>query len=383
MNEKAIWQYLRAIQWIIAAGAITIYALRSGEGHTTVIYPTAWYGTMIVFMILPILELLKDKENWRFGWLLAQVAALCLSCMLAGWRSYPILLMSLAAKASTMIGPRKLNIFLSCLSVGFVLAIEIGLAFHLHRAGSNLSPNVRLFGRLESEAANVVMIWAIGLLGKSLLAEQRARKLTESLTQEIQNMAVALERTRIAQDIHDKLGHTLTSLGIQLELTSKHLQKKQIEQCEEALATAQQLSADSFMELRRAIQAIRDDFDLNEAMVRLAEKIEEQQKIKVELDVERADLPPPSRHELFCIAQECLTNIQKHAQATEVKISLKNIEDTIQLTVEDNGIGVQLDRPSSGFGLRGMMNRAKGLGGRLEINKAAPRGTVVRVIVPA
>jgi signal transduction histidine kinase len=217
-----------------------------------------------------------------------------------------------------------------------------------------------------------------------MISEQRARSVAELLTKEIQDMTLALERSRIAQDIHDKLGHTLTSLGIQLELTSKHLEKNQIAQSAQALATAQQLSADSFNELRRAIQAIRDDFDLSDAMSRLAERVgQQQQNMTVQLDVEKSELPAPSKHELFCIAQECMTNVQKHAQATEVKISLKNINGNIQLTIEDNGIGVQADQPSNGFGIKGMMDRAKALGGKLEIGKAAARGTIVKVVVPA
>jgi signal transduction histidine kinase len=168
-----------------------------------------------------------------------------------------------------------------------------------------------------------------------------------------------------------------------LELSAKLLQKRQLEQSEEALATAQQLSADSFRELRRAVQAIREDFDLNDAMISLVERVQNQQNLKVELDVDKAQLPAPSRHELFCIVQECLTNVLKHSQATEVKISLKHIDDSIQLTVEDNGVGFPPDQFSSGFGIKGMMNRAKTIGGRLEINKAVVCGTIVRVIVPA
>lgn len=386
MTEKTIWRILQGIQWILSAGSIGIYSfLQFDHAHTTVIYFTVWCIFMSTFMILPLFELIKDTEDWRFSFLLAQTIALCLSCMFAGFRSYPILFIALSAKTSTMVRGKKLNIILAAASIGLVFAIEFGLAMHLHRPTSpNLSEFLRVIGRIESYMAAVSTIWAVGLLGRKMISEQRARKVAESLTKEIQDMTLALERARIAQDIHDKLGHTLTSLGIQLELTKKHLEKRQIEQSEEALATARELSAESFNELRRAIQAIRDDFDLSDAMTRMAQRVgEQQQNIKVELDVEKAQLPAPSRHELFCIAQECLTNVQKHSKATEVKISLKNINGNIQLTVEDNGIGVQSDQPSNGFGIRGMMDRARSLGGKLEIGKAASRGTIVRVVVPA
>ncbi len=284
-----------------------------------------------------------------------------------------------------MLSGKKLNIVLCSTAIGFVLAIELGLALHLHGASSpNQSLFVRLLGRIEAELAAVVAICAVGLLGSKLISEQRARRLAEQLTKEIQNMTLALERARIAQDIHDKLGHTLTSLGIQLELAAKFLQTKQYKQAEDTLGTAQKISAESFAELRRAIQAIRDDFDFNEALNQLTARVGQQpQQLKVQLDMDTLQLPPQSRHELFCIVQECLTNVQKHSQATEVKVSVKNDNGNIKLTVEDNGVGLPADhRASNGFGIKGMMERAKSVGGTLEVCKAAARGTIIRVTVP-
>jgi signal transduction histidine kinase len=385
MTERTIWRTLQLIQWLLAAGSIGIFTFLQLNERSTIIYFPSWCMFMSIFMVAPLFELIKDNEDWRFGVLLIETLSLCLGCMLAGFRTYAILFIALSAKTSTMVSGKKLNTILTVASVGFIFAIEIGLVFHLHRASTpNLSNFVRLLGRIEAELAAFATIWAVGLLGRKMISEQRARKVAESLTKEIQNMTLKLERARIAQDIHDKLGHTLTSLGIQLELTEKHLHKEQVDKAKESLETARQLSADSFNELRRAIHTIRDDFDLSEAMTRLADRIGEQhQNMKVELDVDKAQLPAPSRHELFCIAQECLTNVQKHAKATEVKISLKNVNGHVQLTVEDNGIGVHADQPSNGFGIRGMMDRAKSLGGKLEIGKSATRGTIVRVVVPA
>jgi len=384
MVEKTVWNILRLIQWALSIGSIAIYLYLQFAGHSTINYFIAWCVCTALFMILPVFELLKDTEDWRFAFLLGQTAALCCACMLAGFRTYPILFVVLAAKSSTMVSGRKLNILLSAASIGFIFAIEFGLAMHLHQPSSpNLPLFARLLGRIEAESAALIAICAVGLLGRKMISEHRARQLAESLTKEIQNMTLALERARIAQDMHDKLGHTLTSLGIQLELAGKLLHSNQYKQAEEVLSTAQQLSAESFAELRRAVQAIRDDFDFNEALTHLAGRVGQQPELlKVQLDMDNAQLPLKSRHELFCIVQECLTNVQKHSRATEVKVSLKNVNGVVQLTVEDNGIGLQADQPSDGFGIRGMMERTRSVGGTLEIGKAAARGTIVRVVVP-
>lgn len=385
MGEKTVWKALQLTQLILSIGCVAIYLFLHFNGPSTIHYLSPWCIAMGALMLLPAFELIKDSEDWRFTFLLAQTIAVCLACMFAGFRCYPILFVLLSAKASTMLSGRKLHILLSSTALGFVFAIEFGLAMHFHGPSTpNQSLFVRLLGRIEAELAAVVAIGAVGLLGSKLISEQKARRLAEQLTKEIQNMTLALERSRIAQDMHDKLGHTLTSLGIQLELATKFLQTQKYKEAEETLATAQKISAESFAELRRAIQAIRDDFDFNEAVNQLTERVgQEPQQLKVQLDMDTLQLPLQSKHELFCIVQECLTNVQKHSHATEVKVSVKNDNGKIKLTVEDNGVGLRADHKSSGgFGIKGMMERASSVGGKMEICKAAARGTIVRVTVP-
>ena len=215
-----------------------------------------------------------------------------------------------------------------------------------------------------------------------MINEQKARQVAEKLTREIEDLTVELERKRIAQDVHDNLGHILASLRMELELTTELLEQKKVSELSEALNGVSQLAADSCDELRRAIRAIRDDFDLTEAVVSLAQEFADKQKIELDLDIDKVQLPIFARHELFSIVRESLTNIQKHAKASKLKIRLKELGGQLVLNIEDNGIGVRVDRAANGFGLKGMKERAGRLGASLKVERVGPHGTMVELTVP-
>lgn len=163
---------------------------------------------------------------------------------------------------------------------------------------------------------------------------------------------------------------------------TKFSRQGKTDQLNEAISTVSQLAADSCDELRRAVRAIRDDIDLTEAINRLAQQIKETQEIKVELEIDKVELPVAARHELFSIIRESLTNVQKHARASQLKIKLKDLPGRLALSIEDNGIGVRTNHLSAGFGLKGMKERASILGGSLTIEQNGSSGTVVELIMP-
>jgi signal transduction histidine kinase len=102
----------------------------------------------------------------------------------------------------------------------------------------------------------------------------------------------------------------------------------------------------------------------------------------------RCDLPPELEAGLLRICQESLTNVKKHAKATEVEVNLKFDESAVELSVSDDGVGFR-PRASSGgekkrgtFGLISMRERARGLGGTFEVQSRRGKGTLVRVVIP-
>lgn len=381
-DEVSVWRKLVAIQGILTLGSLALGILRLltlDAGHARLI---TLMIAGLVFAALPLFETAKDSELWRLGFLITQTAMLFLCSIVALPFAFVFFFVILAARASIILNGKMLIAAITLMLLAVVASAEIAVAMNLAPPPHHLPIAVQTISRIEFELSIVITICAVGFLSRKVVSEQRALFRAETLTREMQDMAVELERSRIARDMHDNLGHILTSLCIQLELTRDLQQQKKLDQSEQALLTASELAGESFDELRRAIQAIRDDFDLKESMTRLAQRIASQQKMRVEVDIDPAQLPISLRHDLFCMAQECLTNVLKHSQATEVSVQLKQLNGRIQLTVEDNGIGYRDDARAHGFGIVGMNDRAKRHGGSVKVERAKTRGTVVQIQIP-
>ena len=218
------------------------------------------------------------------------------------------------------------------------------------------------------------------LLGNVWVEEYKSRQKAERLAQQVETLATDLERNRIARDIHDTLGHSLTSLDVQIELAQR-LQATEPARAQKSIDLAKKLSAQALDNVRQALGTMkRSNFDLTEAIVALAEQ---NQPFQVHVDVRFPALSLQSSYQLYCIVQESLTNIQKHAQADRVIITGSIVNGGTILEICDNGKGFSLDRPHTGFGLRNMKERVQCLGGEFHLTTNDGRGTRVKIFVPA
>jgi signal transduction histidine kinase len=123
-------------------------------------------------------------------------------------------------------------------------------------------------------------------------------------------------------------------------------------------------------------------FDLDEAITNLIAQSEQNHNLAIKLDINLPKLPLPKSYQLYCILQEGLTNIQKHAQASCVNIRGHTIPQGIVLEIEDNGRGFNPNLVDSGYGLLGMKERVDNLGGNFQINSAINWGTCIKVTLP-
>ena len=195
------------------------------------------------------------------------------------------------------------------------------------------------------------------------------------------------ERTRIAREIHDDLGGNLTAIKMSLALLTRRLPPD-----------AQMLEKASYLDslVDRTIESVHRiagdlrpgilDFGLVAAIEWQAQEFEKQLGITCEFASNRKDikLHPDQATALFRIFQEALTNITKHAQATAVRVALVRGSRNVRMQISDNGCGIATEdriKPKS-FGIRGMAERARGLGGTLAVTGGAAGGTVVMVKVP-
>ncbi len=220
------------------------------------------------------------------------------------------------------------------------------------------------------------------LFGFTLLSEQESRKRAIALTQEMEVLSATLERTRIARDIHDSLGHTLTTLDVQLALSQRAYQDNP-KQAFQALSTAKDLASQSLTEVRCALRTMHEkNFDLDQALLALTEQVQQGQSFEIHMHTPLPQLPPKTGYQIYRIIQEGLTNIQKHAQAKSVYLDGKIAADHLTLELVDDGRGFNTQSAHTGFGLRGMQERAMLLKGQLNIKSAPGQGTRIYITVP-
>src|SRR6266498_1819996 len=194
------------------------------------------------------------------------------------------------------------------------------------------------------------------------------------------------ERQRIARDLHDETGQSLTAIGLGLRGLSSGLSSRN----KEAFGTLhklESLTTDSLKELQRLISDLRpshlDDLGLSAALRWYAGKIEEHSTIKVRVDIvgEEKDLDDAMKITIFRIIQESLNNIIKHAHASHANIYLRFEDKNVRINVRDNGVGFDLDRVGQQhrsrplLGLVGMEERAALLGGTVSIQSRPSYGT--------
>ncbi|WP_445638192.1 histidine kinase [Nostoc sp. DSM 114161] len=242
-----------------------------------------------------------------------------------------------------------------------------------------------------------MLMFALGLflvlqLVNILLVEQKTRKqLTvahEQLQQyalQIEDLAAVQERNRIAREIHDSLGHALTALNVQIQ-TAIRLWSVNPVSAESFLTQAQRLGEMAMKEVRQSVRALREDLPdrpLEDAIASLVEDFRQgtglSPSTKINLGV---IVPLPVVRTVYRIVQEALTNICKYAQATEVKIEIVSSNDTINLRIEDNGKGFDLNDKITGFGIQGMRERVAALEGYFHLETQPGCGCRITVELP-
>ncbi len=220
------------------------------------------------------------------------------------------------------------------------------------------------------------------------LAVENARLYARS-----REFATAEERNRLAREIHDTLAQGLTAVTLQLEVADALLDDPQrLPDAREKIRQGLDLTRANLEEARRSVMDLRaaplQEQTLPEAFAQLLNTAAREYGFEGCFRVHDIEGRLPSHIEagFYRIGQELLSNIGKHAKATQVDITLKRLQDSLVLVVTDDGVGFDPAKPprhgaTSGFGLIGLRERVALLGGQLEIASAPDEGTSVRVSV--
>jgi two-component system sensor histidine kinase UhpB len=209
----------------------------------------------------------------------------------------------------------------------------------------------------------------------------------ESARQEAARTALAAqeaERLRVAQELHDGIGQTLTAVTLQAERAADG----DPAMAAQALRRVADTVRESLDELRRIARELRpealDDLGLVNALIALCSRIGAQNgpRVRRELQGNLPALQPDIELVVYRIAQESLTNALRHSGARSATVSLKADEETVTLCVADDGKGMPARLPRGTAGIAGMRERALLVGGRLSIESRSEQGTEVRLTIP-
>jgi two-component system, NarL family, sensor histidine kinase UhpB len=196
-------------------------------------------------------------------------------------------------------------------------------------------------------------------------------------------LAQEAERRRIARELHDEVGGTLTGVMLQIEGLAGTIPEELRGQLEELRETARHGTE----EVRRIARRLRpdalDELGLQSALAALAGAFERQARIPVVRHLEHvASATPEEELVIYRVAQEAMTNIARHAGASWARLELRVAQDAIVLTVADDGRGLRAGESASSHGIRGMRERAMLVGGTLQIDSRPEHGTAITLTIP-
>jgi signal transduction histidine kinase len=238
----------------------------------------------------------------------------------------------------------------------------------------------------------VSLIWARSLRREvvkrtaALVSETRARR-----DAEVEFNATSRERERMAVDLHDTVEQALTGLSYQL-VVSEALHGSEPQRSLRHLDLAKQLLAQSREEVRRSVWNLRaqalNGRSLVEVLRDVAAGLSTRNPVRAQVSVmgEEQELPDFIAGHLLLLAQESMTNAIKHARPENIHIILDFTENSLELSVHDDGMGFD-PREAPGlaeghFGLQGMRERMKRLGGTVKVESDPGKGTTIRARVP-
>lgn len=223
---------------------------------------------------------------------------------------------------------------------------------------------------------------------QDLLAElEEAHSELQRYASSVRELAISEERTRVAREVHDTVGHYLTVVSLQLEAARKVMEKKP-ERSREEVEKAQEFASEALSEVRRSVRALKplavEERSGTGALAALVRSFEGAGPfVSFDIDGGERELPPEADLVLYRALQEGLTNAVRHSDARRVEVSLVYEETRVRLSVSDDGAGVPDGVLEEGFGLSALRERVELLEGALAVGNVPGGGFLLSVELPA
>jgi signal transduction histidine kinase len=238
------------------------------------------------------------------------------------------------------------------------------------------------------QGSTLFIFLMISAMGIRYWSQRRLRLRLERLEHQ---QALAKERTRIARDLHDDLGATVTQVGLMLEeLRMAPLSAEEIKQQSAAISGR-------VLNLARELDAVvwsvnpgNDSLDelfayLSQFFLECFRRTSIRPRLEVMEVAPDSALMPEVRHHLFLVVKEAVNNVIKHSQATEVTLNLNVVRNILEIRIKDNGRGFSPEAIARAkrHGFPNMRARVEQLGGKLEVSSELGKGTSIRILIPS
>ncbi len=377
-------RYVRSLLSIATLALIMLYGLS--------VKPTllTWGGLSIILLIYLVMTWVRPGWWTRARYALSACPVIALLLLLSlfngrnsyGWSLLLPLVMLLAREQ------QKYRNFASLLAAVTLLVMVVILPAYEYALSVVPVVIALYFG-----------IRAINIYKESYRLSQRHVQELAEAHQELQQTHAALqeasvhsmryaalaERTRLARDMHDGIGHQLTSLIVQLQALEIMLPGDP-QQAAHVVPAMLEVAREAMAEVRQVVRAWQED-ESGLGLVALQGLVSQcAAHFNLALEFQQqgnlSEWPVELSVTLYRVLQEALTNIMRHAEATTVTIQVQERDQQVLLTVADNGCYTANTELSPGFGIKGIMERSESLGGSCTLSQNQPRGLKLQVMLP-
>lgn len=379
---------LRLAGYVTCAGAAAGIGIEAGANHPVKL-AAVLAGSAAFALAFHVLASHANMPPWAPHALVAGQLAVALAMLFAaGCMGAELLMFVLTAELQLVLALRLALAGTVTLWLLTILAAAlVGVSGSGQSLGEVIATSPAGFAFVAAFTHN-----ALGERRQRLRATKLLHELNEAHAQlqfyaeQVEELAVARERNRIAGEIHDTLGHYLTVINIQLE-TAKKLQARDQSVAMEALTTAKTQAAEALKEVRRSVAALRPaalEMGLAEALAGFIDSLRNTTELEVHLETHSGGrLRPEVEVAAYRVIQEALTNVRKHAAAGNVWIRLRWNQDAFDGSIRDDGCGAGVVDGENSFGLQSMRERLGGVNGTLRIETRPGTGFVVAFHIPS
>jgi len=391
-HVKRLSSHLSALaSWLLLGWMILLYQWES-SGEVRLHAPASklltFTGLMVLHTALHLLcPHLQRRSHWHLPYVIVQ-ALLIVAIGVVSYNQYVLALLYV-----TLLGEAALWLA----QTYWVLLILLGMFVLFFFNPLDLLPLQPVTSPLSIRPIILLLIPCV--CGYTLLSVQQKRRYErQAMRAQLAQLAaayaeerlLAAERQRMARELHDTLSQGMVGLVMQLEAIEGHLENEHPEQARAIVHHALLRARSALQDARRAIELLRTDAvargDLTAVIQEAVEQFKTLTGVPCTLDSTTLPALPASLCEqAFLMVNESLTNVARHANASHAWVQVANTNGTLSMEVRDDGVGfaVAERRFSTGhYGLCGLEERARLLGGKSQITSLPGKGTVVQVCIP-